>query len=546
MFVVHTKMLTSAIVLYFFAAVTAALSCQNAGCSPVLDLGYAKYRGIYSESLHVNTFYGIRYAQPPTGELRWKPPKPIDERNNTGVEIVEATRPAPSCVQGYPSWILPQALVPLPPAGSEDCLTLDIIQPANLAKRAKLPILIQIHGGGYTIGNSSFVQGYALVNHTGNAFIFVSIQYRLGAYGFLYSQEIAAEGGANAGLLDQRLAINWVQRHASSFGGDPSKITIYGGSAGGGSVTNQMIMYGGVENPPFRAAIAEYPWWQPYLRKEQLLRQYRYLLRETSCENFQCLRALDAAELATASQLTYFEAYADKAYSHGSFYFGPYVDGNVIKDLPSREFRAGHFTKVPILVDREGYEGYIFSNQSVATLSQEIEDLRTVYPNADEDFIKQLYQLYPSKDFNSTFFHRQTIFGDAFINCPSYYIARSVSSAGQRAYKMVFNAGSQLHAATGPFLFSLDYAVTPGANVTTANIMKDWFLSFAIYLDPGRHSWSGVRKPDWDMYQSYGSHNARVMSVNYTEVGMVDDRYFDQTKRCDFLWENGATVQNKR
>jgi len=151
---------------------------------------------------------------------------------------------------------------------------------------------------------------------------------------------------------------------------------------------------------------------------------------------------------------------------------------------------------------------------------------------------------------------------DAFVNCPSYFIAHSVSSAGQRAYKMVFNAGSQVHAATAPFLFSLDYAgaepplfsttwllkfpVTPGANVTTTNIMKDWFLSFAIYLDPGRYSWSGVKKPDWEMYHSDGNRNARVMSVNYTEVGMVDDRYFDQTKQCEFLWKNGAIVQNKR
>jgi len=170
-------------------------------------------------------------------------------------------------------------------------------------------------------------------------------------------------------------------------------------------------MYGGVKNPPFRAAIVEYPWWQPYLRREQLLRQYGYLLSETSCENLQCLRALDADELANASQATYIRAYADKAYGYGSFYFGPHVDGNVIRDLPSREFRAGHFTTVPILVDREGYEGYLFSNQSIRTLSEEIEDIRTLYPYVDKDFIEQLYQLYPAEDFNSTFFHRQTIFG---------------------------------------------------------------------------------------------------------------------------------------
>jgi len=72
-------------------------------------------------------------------------------------------------------------------------------------------------------------------------------------------------------------------------------------------------------------------------------------------------------------------------------------------------------------------------------------------------------------------------------------------------------------------------------------MMRDWFLSFAIYLDPNRYSWSGVQKRDWELYRS---RNSGVMSVNYTEVGMVDDRYFDRTKRCDFLWENVAIVEN--
>ncbi|KAF2184752.1 alpha/beta-hydrolase [Zopfia rhizophila CBS 207.26] len=530
--------------LFCLAAISTVRS-QNIG-SPVLDLGYAKYKGTYNESLHVNTFYGLRYAQPPTGKLRWRAPQPIERSNNTHVEVIDATRPGPSCVQGNPFWTIPGgSQTPLPPAGSEDCLRLDIVQPANLDNQTKLPVLVQIHGGGYTLGDSKFVPGYALVNHSDNALIFISIQYRLGAYGFLYSEEIAADGGTNAGLLDQRLALDWVQRHASSIGGDPAAITIYGGSAGGGSVTSQMIMYGGVEKPPFRAAIAEYPWWQPYLSEEQLLRQYGYLLRETACENLQCLRVLDAAKLANASQATYIKAYVDEAYGYGSFYYGPYVDKRVIKDLPSKEFKAGHFTKIPLLLDRDQYEGYAFSNQSITTLSQETGDLRVLYPYADEKFIDELYKLYPASDFNSTFFQRQAWFGDAFINCPTYYIGSSMASAGQTVYKMVFNAGSQLHAATGPFLFSLDYATSPGANVTTANIMKDWFLSFVIYLDPAWNSWSGIRKPFWGVYQYPGSNNARVMSVNYTEIGMVDEKYYDRTKRCDFLWEHGTVVQNK-
>ena len=86
--------------------------------------------------------------------------------------------------------------------------------------------------------------------------MWVSLQYRLSAYGFLSSEEIRDDGNANGGLLDQRSALQWIQRHIAAFGGDPSRVTIWGNSAGGGSVMNQMILYGGAPDPPFRAVVA--------------------------------------------------------------------------------------------------------------------------------------------------------------------------------------------------------------------------------------------------------------------------------------------------
>lgn len=110
---------------------------------------------------------------------------------------------------------------------------------------------------GYTLGSSETVApGNSLVYQSKGGLIYVSIQYRLGAYGFLGGAEVLADGVANAGLLDQRAALGWVQRNIRQFGGDPGKITIIGGSAGGGSVMDQMILYGGISNPPFRAVIA--------------------------------------------------------------------------------------------------------------------------------------------------------------------------------------------------------------------------------------------------------------------------------------------------
>lgn len=110
-------------------------------------------------------------------------------------------------------------------------------------------------GAGYVQGNSQSSAGNILTGRSKGSIIYVAMQYRLGGLGFLSSSAVKSDGTPNAGLLDQRSAIEWIQRNIASFGGDPCKITIIGGSAGGGSVSAQLQLYGGVSNPPFRAAI---------------------------------------------------------------------------------------------------------------------------------------------------------------------------------------------------------------------------------------------------------------------------------------------------
>jgi hypothetical protein len=106
---------------------------------------------------------------------------------------------------------------------------------------------------GYVTGTPN--PGDALVYHSNGSMLFVSLQYRLGSLGFLAGDEVEADGSWNTGYLDQRLALEWVQENIHYFGGDPSKVTIVGGSAGGGSVSGHLIWQGGVEDPPFRGAI---------------------------------------------------------------------------------------------------------------------------------------------------------------------------------------------------------------------------------------------------------------------------------------------------
>ena len=256
-----------------------------------------------------------------------------------------------------------------------------------------------------------------------------------------------------------------------------------------------------------------------------------------------------------------------------------------------------------MLVDHNGYEGYNYANQSITTASESQADLQTLWPAATTSFFDRLYQLYPREAYNSTFWQRQTLFGDYIINCPTHYMASAMADAGLPAWKLVFNAGEQLHGATAPFLFdykdseskslfvpfrqiitpkfslqqslqtpffsfpippqihavlSVSYSANantpfPAAinNSTLAAYMKDWFISFVTDLDPNARSFSSesASKPFWPLYNPRlgtggdgDDHEFAIMDVNYTQVGVVPD--FDVSNKCDFWFGRSFVVRN--
>jgi carboxylesterase type B len=221
-----------------FASRVFAQGSNDSSSGPVVDLAYAQYKGSTAlrDDFRTDVYYGIRYAQAPVGQLRWQPPQNIEGHNDYKPnEIIDAQTPGPSCVQGLPAWLLAANVTgPTNATSQEDCLLLDVYVPENPTSTA-LPVLVNIHGGGYTTGGADEYPWGPIVDASGGSIIAVSTQYRLGAYGFLSGSEVRENGQANAGLLDQRAALEWVQRNIRAFGGDPSKVTVFGGSAGGGS-----------------------------------------------------------------------------------------------------------------------------------------------------------------------------------------------------------------------------------------------------------------------------------------------------------------------
>lgn len=277
------------------------------------------------------------------------------------------------------------------------------------------------------------------------------------------------------------------------------------------------------------------PRWQTFHSDPVLSAQYQQLLHATNCTDLSCLRQLDADPLIRGSQQAYVDGYGAGTYGYGDLYFGPTIDGTIMPSLPSDAFAAGAFTKgIPLLTDRDGYEGVLFTNQSTTSQEQVAATFRTLWPTANQSFFTDLFATYPSTSFNSSFFQSAAIIGDAFITCPTRAIAQAVTAHGSDVYKMIFRAGQELHGATGPFIFDDD--VTNG-NATIARWLQDYIVAFARGHDPNGVGGDAPGKPAWPPYAQDGT----VLVVNETTNAADGDAHWDATPRCAF-WQRWGDV----
>jgi para-nitrobenzyl esterase len=287
----------------------------------------------------VNAWYGIPYAAAPVRELRWRETQPAAPWSG----VLHADRKGPECIQLLRRKDINHYFGE--EATSEDCLFMNVWAPAAARAKAKLPVIVFIHGGGFTVGSSGMAL-YGGPNVAARGAVFVNFNYRLGILGFMAHPELTAESphraSGNYGFLDQVQTLRWVQRNIARFGGDPANVTIAGQSAGGASVVSL------VASPLARGLFQ-----RAFVQSGPAIGGASPTLAESEQTGLDVQKAVGATSLAAMRQLP-----ADRVFvvqrdfqfgDSGSVNVRPNIDGYFLPDSIANIFAAGRQNDVPTL-----------------------------------------------------------------------------------------------------------------------------------------------------------------------------------------------------
>lgn len=409
----------------------------------------------------------------------------------------------------------------------------------------------RIYGGGYTLGSKTGGGEYdpvGLLNASrangGEGIIYVAINYRLGALGWLAGPTFQEEGGiSNAALYDQRLAIEWVKTNIHLFGGDPNRITLIGESAGGGSITYQITAFGGERPVSFQQAIPQSPGWlpisSPYIQENDTDRFYQNLGVSSLAE----ARNASSADVIKANLLTVY------ASTYGGFTFGPVTDGIFAPAQPGQLLLTGtaYAQNITILAGHNTNEGPLFAPPYVRTDDEVEAYLHQNYPGATPSILNHIVKdLYPAVydgtyPWTSPIDRTIRIVTEMIFTCNTNYLTKAYDNQTHNYQFAVYPA---LHGEDVPSTFY----VGQGTNLTEAIVapvaeaMQTYFTNFAMTGDPNLPSLTslGGELPYFPMQ----GDNATQMVFNYTItangveplIGIGVDPTVNE--RCAF-WQKG-------
>ncbi|KAI0466981.1 Alpha/Beta hydrolase protein [Xylaria cf. heliscus] len=417
---------------------------------------------------------------------------------------------------------------------------------------------------GYTVNSNANWNGTAVVERSGHNIVLVNFNYRVGLWGFLASRRVRADGDLNVGLLDQRAAMRWVQRHIAQFGGDPDHVVIHGASAGAGSValhlvakdTKEKLFVGAVGESVFFPA-------QPYLH--ELEWQFDLVLRRTGCDSdsigdddaMDCLRGQSTEVLQAANVPAAFPG-APAALTP-LFFWTPCIDGELLTDLPYRLFERGEFLNVPVMMGSTTDEGTVFAVDA-STQEQMTTFLQSNYPLLSAPNTSAILAEYPQMEslpnhaawFPST----AKAYGETTFTCPVVHILSSYTRHlnTSQAWGYWYDVYDAENAAAGlgvPHIFESWAIFGPDSpsgagqgprgyytyNAGVVPVMMDYWISFVRTLDPSTLRFPGT--PAWTDW-GRGGRRLRVMTGDIVVESITDD----QQARCAF-WKDLAPVMRQ-
>ncbi|KAL5524123.1 hypothetical protein ACEPAG_8296 [Sanghuangporus baumii] len=530
---------------------------------PVVNLGFAAFAGnSTSPTGEVNgpvTFFGgIRYAQPPLGDLRFRAPARLNESvvNGGNVTITDARNWGPPCIQ-EPAQV---------GIGDEDCLRINIWKPSDAKEGDKLPVLFYIHGGGFFERNPESFPLYDLVNQSNPKIVGINFGYRLTMMGFLAGSAVQQDGNLNAGLLDQRAALEWVHRNIAKFGGDPDNITIDGESAGGASVVMHMVAFGGSKPALFQRAIAQSIGFGPTPTVEESEPTFKRVTEIVGCPStgpqaMSCLRSASIGALVAAV--------------NGAGSFAPVIDGpdGILPQLPSDLITTGKFHAVDFVGGHCTNDGRTFVGGTPDDFKTDADIVSRVFQKfgsrITNETIQKALALYPApgtpgSTFVSEYDRASTITQDIVFSCMDLFIAQKLQQRGvQNVFTFRFNSPNPVELAETPFegvmhtsdLFYLFSGITSAANAgfifTPFNITEDALSRETIafwdsFVTSGNPSTSKeVISPEWSPFASGGrmvlnqpSNLSSMMSASIMETTPQVE-----IERCAFWMALNTTAQ---
>ncbi|KAI0481918.1 lipase [Xylariaceae sp. FL0804] len=356
-------------------------------------------------SAGVEHFQNLFYAQDTSGKNRFAPPVPVQ---NAAGSVIDGTRPGAWCPQGTGD-VLP--FTSRVTNVSENCLSLRIARPSGTKPDAKLPVVVWTHGGGHALGSAYEVlyEPDGLVKQAAadsRPLLFVAINYRLGIFGFATSDLMIEEKQTNAGLRDQRAALEWVRENIDVFGGDPMKVTAIGQSVGANDVSFQLLAFGGTRGAPFQQAMlmSGGPGMNFKAEPELVKERTAEVARVVGCDegNDPSAATLECLRKAPVETLTNLSVTASRA-AHppfGEAYFYPTVDGDFFPDRPSNLLRSGKFAKgVSVIASWVTNDGAWYAPPPTASDDAVLARVALWLPGLSDSTRATLLQLYPLQDF---------------------------------------------------------------------------------------------------------------------------------------------------